>query len=229
MRPRMIVIGGELQNGKDTCADFLKSYFNEKGLSVCKISLATELRHNIEKYFTDLFTSINDRIDGLENAMQFFDSTPWVNKNSISKIYQDLRTTKENIWGDKNFVSRMVHQALGECIRLEVDETFWVRKLLANMDRDADVVIVPDMRWTSDGHYLMDHLKEYDITFIKVVNLNKKGILLTDKDKIRIANNTSENSLYDFKNFSYYLEAGNLEELRQGSLKIAEELLDEDL
>jgi hypothetical protein len=226
---KMIVIGGELQNGKDTCAEFISQYIQGQGLTASKISLATELRRHIETYFSPLFASLTEKIEDLEKQMQFFDNTPWVSKEPFLAKLQEIKTTKAQIWGDKNFISRMVHQGLGECIRNEVDSTYWVRRLLANMDRSSDVVIVPDMRWSSDGYFLMDTLSGvYDITFIKVKNLNKTHPNMSNKTDIRISQNSSENSLYDFENFSYHLEANNLQELKESSFKIAEEILNDE-
>lgn len=229
MKTPLFVVCGNMRNGKDTFAtmlqDFvardaqLKKHFNGKVPTINTFALADNVRRMIDKYFHRAFTTINNAVAGANMEMQTFatDNT-WYKPEDALGALNDLVTTKKQIWGDKNSLSRIMHQAVGEMVRLESDNTHWVSQTKKELEEStSDIAVITDMRWDSDIEFLLDNLDDrFNIITVHITrdgNSPSKGVAEFLKD-------SSENSLTSFTQYNYIITAKTLEELYEQSAKL---------
>lgn len=218
MTKKLIIISGNLQNGKDTFCDFIQEQLRLGGESVSRYALASKLREHIENYCSPLLTDINSVIDKTMRNASCLATNHWFDPNTEFSDLKTLITHRDHIFGDKNFISRHLHQILGELVRREVNSEYWVKQLVNQIDLTSSSIIISDMRWSEDLEFLMDCdlLKDYEITTIRV---ERVGNNFTDVDRMFLKN-TSENAIQDYDQWNYVVSASSIEELKESAISI---------
>jgi len=122
---KVILVTGKAGSGKDTTAVLLKEMLECQDKKVEILHFADELK----KYVADML------------------------KISVEEL-EELKRNKENVyWYGGNVSIRWLLQYIGMLFREQVDEKYWVDKILEklwDLEYDIDYVIIPDLRFKNE-------------------------------------------------------------------------------
>lgn len=231
----VIIISGKLHAGKDTFADKLKLELEKRGDSVYKVAYADSTKSDVVQIIKLILHGRN--VEGIMNAMDIGFPYGYQMTRIFNYVNQDLSENSdlksEFYWLENKVLQpklkllkhyRLIMQTYGTEIRRDLDDKYWINKVLDKISRIADDnveknvdIIVPDGRFKNEIK-LGDDL---DASRYKVLTVRleapeaviKSRIENDPNDQEEISKETfshsSETELDDFKDFDFFVDTTN--------------------
>ena len=228
----VIILSGKMHSGKDTFADKLKLELENRGDTVYKVAYADSTKSDVVQIIKLILHGIS--VEGIMNAMGIEIPYGYQMTRIFNYINQDL---SENSDLKSEFYSlenkdlqpklkllkhyRLIMQTYGTDIRRNLDDKYWINKVLDkisciaddNVGKNVDI-IVPDGRFKNEiklGEYLDS--SKYRVLTVRLEapnNVIKDRIKNDPNDQEEISRETfshsSETELDNFKDFDFFVD-----------------------
>lgn len=183
MIPKIIILTGKAQSGKDTSAIFVKKLMESKGVKSKLYPLAEPLK----RICSDMFGLSEDQCWGSNSEKDTNTQIKWRNlplcKGKLAKLMMD----KYPKTADDFMTARELMQVIGTDIFRKIDQDCWSRSVLNQLTKDEiGCAIISDARFPNE----LDFFTKHDPIVIRLTR--------------NILNNTHESETaldnYDFSN-----------------------------
>lgn len=190
---RVIAINGRKRSGKDTLANYLIDNYD----NVSKVQFARTLKELFLKSFNKNHAQMSLTYDDIDGAT-YFDREELIENEVLNpeEVFMDFiydlheivsgeiefdkldailmasKLIKEN----EKFSVRMYLEFLGTEVAKVSDEDIWAKMtVLETINKDADMVVIPDMRFYSEYKELVENIY-FDVITIKVERASDESI-----------------------------------------------------
>ena len=231
----VIILSGKMHSGKDTFADKLKPELERRGDTVYKIAYADSTKSDVVQIIKLILHGMN--VEGIMNAMDIGSPYGYQVTQIFNYINQDLSENsdlKSEFYSLKNEALqpklkqfkhyRLIMQTYGTEIRRNLDDKYWINKVLNkihlisddNIGKNVDI-IVPDGRFKNEIKLGEDlDSSKYNVFTVRLEapnNVIKDRIKNDPNDQEEISKETfshlSETELDEFKDFDFFVDTTN--------------------
>lgn len=228
----VIIISGKLHTGKDTFADKLKLELEKRGDSVYKVAYADSTKSDVVQIIKLILHGRS--VEEIMNVMSIGFAYGYQMTRIFNYVNQDLSENSdlksEFYWLENKVLQpklkllkhyRLIMQTYGTEIRRNLDDKYWINKVLDKISRIADDnvgknvdIIVPDGRFKNEIK-LGDDLdaSRYKVSTVRLEApeaVIKSRIENDPNDQEEISretfNHSSETELDDFKDFDFFVD-----------------------
>lgn len=231
----VIILSGKMHSGKDTFADKLKPELERRGDTVYKIAYADSTKSDVVQIIKLILHGMN--VEGIMKVMDIGFVYGYQMTQIFNYINQDLSENsdlKSEFYSLKNEALqpklkqfkhyRLIMQTYGTEIRRNLDDKYWINKVLNkihlisddNIGKNVDI-IVPDGRFKNEIKLGEDlDSSKYNVFTVRLEapnNVIKDRIKNDPNDQEEISKETfshsSETELDEFKDFDFFVDTTN--------------------
>lgn len=202
MNKKIILLGGNINSGKNAACDIIKEILGED--IVERAYFAKELKDTCKETFSRYAVHLNQSV---ESVLDIIDEEGLNQYDQATDILRNLLIKDHNWYEDKTDSTRIILQSVGtDLVKNKIDNEYWVKSAAQDViESDAEYIVFTDFRFTDEYLGLITHCNARK-AFTDTYRYYPISIERSANTESTIAEHASENGLIDFKSWYGHID-----------------------